>query len=190
VKLGYFDRKEDYKLMEINGEPTLRGYQQAGGTVSRGEFGTLLFALFYPQSQGDFRWKGWTTLRKRRAARFSFRIARENSIYRIQYGPVPDGPNDIVVAYHGEVYVDEETHMTLRLKLQAEIPNGFPISLNDSTVDYAFAAVGGKQYLLPSHARVLTRSGKYAAENNVEFREYRKFQSEATINFDPPPGRQ
>jgi hypothetical protein len=190
VKLSYFEHKEDYKLMEINGQPTLLEYQHAGGVLSAGEFGTLLYALFHPRSQGDFRWKDWTTLRKRRAARFSFRIARENSIYRIQYGPVPDGQNAIVVAYHGEVYVDEETHMTLRLKLQAEIPNGFPINLNDSTVDYEFAAVGGKQYLLPSHARVLTRSGKYAAENNVEFREYRKFEAEATITFDPPPGKQ
>jgi len=32
---------------------------------------------------------------------------------------------------------------------------------------------------------VKTRSGKYVAENNVEFREYRKFQSEAGITFQP-----
>jgi hypothetical protein len=28
------------------------------------------------------------------------------------------------------------------------------------------------------------------AENNVEFREYRKFQTEANITFDPPPDKQ
>jgi hypothetical protein len=190
VKLSYFGHKEDYKLMQIDGKPTLLDYMYAGGALSTGEFGTRLYSVFDPRSQGDFRWKGWTTLHKRRVARFSYRIAREHSIFQIQYGPTSTGPNSIVVPYHGEVYVDEETHMVLRLTQQAEIPENFPINANDSTVDYEFAAVGGKQYLLPSRAYVKTRSGKYVAENNVQFREYRKFQSEANITFDAPPDKQ
>ena len=85
--------------------------------------------------------------------------------------------------------MDEETHMVLRLTQQAEIPPGFPISANESTVDYEYAAVGGKRYLLPTPAYIKTRSGKYLAENNVEFRDYRKFQTEANITFDPPPDK-
>jgi hypothetical protein len=189
VKLSYFEHQEDYKLMQINGKPTVLEYLYVGGALSTGEFGTRLYSVFDPHSQGEFRWKGWTTLRRRRVARFSYHIAREHSIFRIQYGDVPVGPNAIIVPYRGEVYVDDETHMVLRLTQQAEIPNGFPISANESTVDYEFAAVGGKQYLLPTHAYVKTRSGKYVAENHVEFREYRKFQSEATISFDPPPDK-
>lgn len=189
VKLSYFDHKEDYKLMQIDGKPTLLEFLYVGGTLSTGEFGTRLYSVFDPRSQGDFRWKGWTTLRKRRVARFSYRIARENSIFQIQYGPISSGPNAIVVPYHGEVFVDDETHMVLRLTQQAEIPENFPINANESTIDYEFAAVGGKQYLLPSHAYVRTKSGKYVAENSVEFREYRKFQSEATITFDAPPDK-
>ncbi len=30
-----------------------------------------------------------------------------------------------------------------------------------------------------------TSSGRFAAENNVEFRDYRKFQTETNISFDP-----
>jgi hypothetical protein len=161
----------------------------AGGAVSTGEFGTSLYAVFDPRSHGEFRWKGWTTLRKRRAARFTFHIARENSIYRIQYGPLSSVSNEIIVPYHGEVYVDDETHLVLRLTQQAEITQSFPINENESTVDYEFAAVGGKQYLLPSHAHVRTRSGRFVAENNVEFREYRRFQTEANIIFDAPPDK-
>jgi hypothetical protein len=190
VKLSYFGHKEDYKLMQINGKPTLLEYLYAGGALSTGEFGTRLYSVFDPHSQGEFRWKGWTTLRKRRVARFSYHIARQHSIFLIQYGAVPAGPNAIIVPYHGEVYVDDETHMVLRLTQQAEIPQGFPITANESTVDYEFAAVGGKPYLLPTHAYVKTRSGKYVTENNVEFREYRKFQTEANISFDPPPDKQ
>jgi hypothetical protein len=189
VKLSYSDHKEDYKLMEINGRPTLLDYMYAGGALSTGEFGTSLFSVFDPRSNAEFRWKGWTTLRKRRVARFSYHIAREHSIYQIQYGSVPVGPNLIVVPYHGEVYVDQETHMALRLTQQAEIPESFPITASESTVDYEFAAVGGRQFLLPSHAFVRTKSGRFVAENNVEFRQYRKFQTEANITFDPPPDK-
>ena len=54
-------------------------------------------------------------------------------------------------------------------------------------MDYEFAAVGGKKYLLPSNAYVKAKSGKYVAENHVEFREYRKFQAESSVTFGPPP---
>ena len=123
-------------------------------------------------------------------ARFSYRIAREHSIFLIQFGEFPVGPNAIIVPYHGEVFVDEETHMVLRLTQEAEIPPCFPINANDSMVDYDFAAVGGKQYLLPTHAYIKTRSGRFVAENNMEFRDYRKFQTEANITFDAPPAKQ
>jgi hypothetical protein len=187
VKLSYFGHRENYKLMEIDGKPTLQEYELVAGAVSTGEFGTRLYSLFDPRSQGDFRWKGWSTLRERRVGRFSYRIAHQNSNYRLVYGPELAEPNAIIVAYHGDVDVDEETHLALRLTLRAEIPHGFPISANDSSVDYEFAEVGGKRYLLPSHASSRAKTGRYVAENNVEFREYRKFQAEASITFDPPP---
>jgi hypothetical protein len=185
VKLSYSDHKEDYKLMLINGRATVLDFLYAGGPLSTGEFGTRLRSVFDPQSLGEFRWKGWTSLRKRRVARFAYRIEREHSNFLIQYGPVPTGPNAIIVSYRGEVFVDDETHMVLRLTQQAEIPQTFPINANESTIDYDYAAVAGKKYLLPSHAYIKTVSGRYVAENNVDFREYRKFQSEATITFQP-----
>jgi hypothetical protein len=187
VKLSYFGHREDYKLMEIDSKPAPPEYELVAGAWSAGEFGTRLYSLFDPRSQGDFRWKGWSTLRERRVARFSYRIARENSSYELVYGSELAEPNAIIVAYHGDVYVDEETHMVLRLTLRAEIPHGFPINANDSSVDYEFAEVGGKRYLLPSHAHSMVKSRKYAAENNDEYREYRKFQAEATVTFDSPP---
>jgi hypothetical protein len=189
VKLSYSGHREDYKLMLIDGKPTSQEFLDVGGALSTGEFGTRLYSIFDPRSHAEFQWKGWSTLRKRRVARFAYHVARENSIFRIQFGHVAGTGNSIIVPYHGELEVDEETHMTLRLTQQAEIPIGFPIQTNDSTVDYEFAAVGGRQYLLPSRAYIKTRSGKYISENNVEFREYRKFQTETNITFDPPPDK-
>jgi hypothetical protein len=186
VRLSYFEHKEDYKLMQVNGKPTLLEYLSAGGALSTGEFGTRLLSVFDPRSHAEFQWKGWTTLHKRRVARFAYRIERENSIFKIQYGPAPTGPNAIIVPYHGEVLVDEETQMSVRLTQWAEIPAGFPITSNESTVEYEFASVGGRDYLLPAHAYIKTRSGNFNAENNVEFREYRRFQTETNITFAPP----
>ena len=186
VKLSYVEHREDYKLMEINGQPTLLEYLYVGGALSTGEFGTRLNAIFHPGSHGEFRWKGWTRVRNRRVARFAFRIAQEHSTYRVQVGDVPAGPYSIIVSYHGEVFVDADTHMVLRLTEAAEIPRGFPMNSNESTVDYDFAEVGGKPYLLPTQATAKTRKGNLLAENHIEFREYRKFQSETTIRYASP----
>jgi hypothetical protein len=190
VKLSYFGHREDYKLMQINAKPTTLDFLHVGGSLSTGEFGTRMYSVFDTHSHSEFHWKGWSTLRKRRVAKFAYRVEREHSIFLIQYGAVPGGPNSIIVPYHGEVYVDEETHMVLRMTQQAEIPPGFPISANESTIDYEFAPVGANQYLLPTRAYIKTRSGRFLSENNVEFREYRKFQTETNISFDPPPAKQ
>jgi len=187
VKLSYFDHREEYKLMEIDGKPTLLEYESVLGTVSAGEFGTRLYSIFDPRSDGEFRWKGWTTLRELRVARFSYRIPLGSSTYLLLYRPSQAQRNEVVVAYHGDVYVDRETHMVLRLTLQAEIPRSFPINLTESSVDYDYAEVGGKLYLLPSHAYSKAKNWGYQAENNVEFRGYHKFHTESTLTFDPPP---
>ncbi len=189
VKLSYSDHREDYRLMQINGRDTLQNYLNVGGSLSTGEFGTRLYAVFDPRSHADFRWKGWTTMHKRKVARFSYRIAQEHTNFLIQYGADPKGPNAIVVPYHGEVFVDEETHMVLRLTQTAEIPSTFPINANEAWVEYDYADVGGKPFLLPVHAYSKTRSGRFVAENNIDFRDYRKFQIESNITFDPAPDK-
>jgi hypothetical protein len=186
VRLSYFGHKEDYKLLAVNGRPTVLDYLYVGGALTTGEFGSRLVAIFIPESKAAFEWKGWTRLHGRRAAVLRYRIAKENSSFRIQFGTVPVGPNSILVGYRGEVSIDEETHRVLHLTAEAEIPLGFPISGSTSVIDYGFAEVGGRQFLLPVRAEATTMKGRYKAENEVEFREYRKFQSEATISFDTP----
>jgi len=190
IKLSYSDHKEDYKLMQINGKDTLQDFLRVGGSLSTGEFGTRLFAVFDPRSHAEFKWKGWGTMHKRKVARFSYRIEQQHTSYLIQYGADSKGPNAIVVPYHGEVFVDEETHMVLRLTQTAEIPSTFPISANDSWVEYDYADVGGKAFLLPVHAYSKTRSGRFVAENNIDFRDYRKFQIESNITFEPATDKQ
>ncbi|MEO8592117.1 MAG: hypothetical protein ABI759_02245 [Candidatus Solibacter sp.] len=184
IRLSYSDRREDYKLMKINGKNTTLDYLSSGGALSTGEFGTRLAAVFDPRSRAQFQWKGWTAVHKHRTARFTYQVDQQHTAFLLQYGDPAGESNQIVVPYHGEVLVDAESHMVLRLTQEADIPRGYPITFNESWVEYDYADVGGGSYLLPVRAYSRTKSGRYTAENNIQFREYRKFETETTITFD------
>jgi hypothetical protein len=185
VRLSYSGRNEDYKLTEINGKPTLLDFMNVGGPTTRGEFGTMLLLLFHPDTRAEFHRKGSVTFRKQRLAIFRYKIDREHSAYRVAYGAV-DGPTSILAPYHGEVWVDPESGQIRHLSQEAELPIRFPISASSTKLDYDYADVGGRKYLLPARAEVGLTSGKYHGRNEVEFKDYRKFQTDATITFDKP----
>jgi hypothetical protein len=184
VKLSFFGRFEDYKLLEIDGKPALLDYLNTGGPTSKGEFGTALLQLFHPKTEAQFRLKGFTTVNKRRAAVYRYRVDQAHTQFHVSYGPVHEGPNHILAPYYGEVTVEPGTGHILRLTQHAELPARFPIHESSSFVEYDFATVGGTRYLLPMHAETTMAAGRYKSRNVVDFKDYRKFQTEATISFD------
>jgi hypothetical protein len=185
VRLSYLDHRENYKLMAIDGKPTQLEYLAVGGSLTTGEFGSRLIALFMPESKAMFEWKGWAQLHGRRVAVLHYRIAQENSTFLVAEGPgAQTGKNSIVVGYRGEVSIDEETRRVLRLTAMAELPAGFPVRESTATVEYDFRKVGGKQFLVPVSADASMRRANYKSENHVEFLDYRKFQGESTISFE------
>jgi hypothetical protein len=183
VKLSYFDQKEDYKLLTIDNQPTSLDYMKSGGSASKGEFGTLLNAIFEPKSAGEFHWKNWTTLRKRRAAVYTYRVDRAHSLYVVSVQYDRDDMVETLVGFHGEIVVDRDTNMPLHLTAEAEMPVGFPARQSLTTLDYDFAEVGGREYLLPLKAEVEMRSTRLHTRNRVAFHGYQKFQTETTITF-------
>jgi hypothetical protein len=186
VRLSYLEHQENYKLTAINGKPTTLEYLSVGGSLSTGEFGNRLIALFVPASKAEFEWKGWAHVRGRRVAVYRYRIAKENSTFLVQAGMSPTGPDAMVAAYRGEVSIDPETHRVLRLTAMAELPIGFVIKESALVIEYDFRKVGGKDFLVPVHAEVAMKRGSYKSENLADFRDYRKFQGESTISFDLP----
>lgn len=52
-------------------------------------------------------------------------------------------------------------------------------------MDYDFAEVGGKDYLLPARSETEVRGPQHWARNKMEFREYRKFSADSTVDFGP-----
>jgi hypothetical protein len=73
-----------------------------------------------------------------------------------------------------------------------DIPAGFPIQRSTVVLDYDYADVGGRRFLLPLRSETRMDAGQLQNLNSVEFQAYRKFASDATVKFgssepDRPP---
>jgi hypothetical protein len=183
-KLTYF-KHEEKKTPILNGNrPITTSYENLGGSTSTGDFATMLRILFEKQTQARFEWARWATLRGRRTMVFSFRVEQQHSEYMLR---VPDLKREIITAYSGEVFVDDENHNVVRLKTVAEdIPPDFPLKRADQMLDYDYTDVGGYKFLLPSRGEVRLDGTEVLSENINEYRFYRKYEVGSTISFDLP----
>jgi len=189
IKLTFFDRLENYRLVAVDHRPARAGLEALRGAHSEGEFGSILFDIFRKGSHTHFFWDHWTTLRKHPAHVFRFRILRGNSMYKITWGSSPEASDaeSTTVGEHGNIYVDRESGQILRVDQVADsIPEDFPVTAASTLLDYDFVSVGGRQFLLPLHAEVRVAARRVAIRNEVTFRQYRKFNGESSITFDTP----
>jgi hypothetical protein len=183
-QLSYVDGKEDYKVVLVNNLPASNmTHEKLGGITSSGEFGTMLYQIFAPQTQAQFDWERWATLRGRRMYVFSFRVAQANSDYSIKD---ETSGRSIVAGYHGLIYADAESKQIMRIKMDCDGLETFPINLVGLTLDYAPTKISEQSFVLPMAAEVRSRAGRQLGRNVIQFSLYRKFTSEATITFDTP----
>lgn len=181
-QLSFFEKKESYKVVMVNNSMVTNNLQhdQLGGATSSGEFGSILRAIFAPESAASFTWERWATLRGRVQHVFQFETARP--IYTIRHG---DTRRTVAARVRGQVFVDRETRMVMRIHFDCEgIPADFPIRGVTLDQDYDFADVGGQQFLLPLRSDIRSREKGYHSWNEVSFSGYRKFAADATITFD------
>lgn len=184
-KLSFFEQKEDYKLLFVNNKAFTgqAGRNQIGGTVTRGEFGTRLKEVFDRKNEATFEWERWATLRGKRMHVFRYSLPQEKSEYTVQYG------NSVVIpGYGGLVYVDRDTLAVMRITQEVgKMPVGFAIQSILAILDYDFTKVADQEFVLPLKASTVARMGRELFKNDVEFRNYNRFGSEATITFAPDP---
>jgi hypothetical protein len=179
VKLSYSQKAEGHKLALIDGKPTGKKFEDVGGYTSSGEFGGVLHTIFYPASQAAFDWDTWKTLRKHRTAVYQYAVSAANSPYYVR-----NGNHKGIVGLHGTVEVDGETGEVLRLTYIAyDIPKQLEVDYSSCTVEYDWASVGGKTYLLPARSAIEVHSSGMWARNKTEFRGYRKFSADSVIDF-------
>jgi hypothetical protein len=183
VRLSFFEQKEEHKLVLRNDKPTDLKYEALAGGTGSGEFGGTLRSIFDPDSQTEFHWEGWKNVRRHRAAVYTYRVAAEHSGYEVANGTV-GGLQKAVVAFHGDLEIDRDTGDVLHFTYVADqIPKEVKLDRVSTSVDYDFADVGGRDYLLPSHSELLVFSAILSVRNDMDFREYRKFSADSVIDF-------
>lgn len=183
TRLSYFEQKEDYKVVSVNGVLSTVKYEQLGGATSSGEFGTLLKEIFEPGTEAAFHWERWAKLRGRIAHVFTYEVTQPRSKWHISW----QRQLDIVPGYRGLIYIDRDIPVVLRVTLEAiGIPPSFPIQEARTMLDYDYTDIAGRDFLLPMRAEMRMREGKLLVKNLVEFRNYRKFGADTSITFDTP----
>jgi hypothetical protein len=186
-RLSYFEQKEDYKVVSINGVPVTGNvkHEQKNGASSSGEFGTMLKEIFDPQTATEFNWERWATLRGKRMYVFNFHVRQLHSQYTIYSEAVQ---RTVIAGYHGLIYADRDTKMVMRIKLEVEnLPVDFPVQSVDLDMNYDFMKISGQPYLLPLKSEIRSREGKFLVKNEVEFRLYNRFGAETNIQFGDVP---
>jgi hypothetical protein len=181
-RLSYFEQKEEYKLISVNGKWTDADRWKLGGATSSGEFGTMLREIFELATETEFQWERWGKLRGRICHVYSFRVRQAKSKWHISW----QRQLEIVPGYRGLIYIDRDVPIVLRVTMEAvDIPPSFPIQEARTMLDYDFVDIAGNDYLLPLRSEMRMREGRLLVKNQVEFRSYRKFGAEAIITFDP-----
>jgi hypothetical protein len=179
----YVDGKEQYQNIKVGNRSVNQDMMAIkGGARSIGEFGSVLQGLLSVQSDGEFRYVRDEDIHHVRAKVYDFTVRHGNSDWGIGLGG-----QEIVPGYSGRVWIERDSARVLRIERQAQdIPESFPIDHVEQTVDYDYVMIAAKKLLLPTQSENLAcqRGSAYCSKNVIEFRNYREFRGEATIEYE------
>ncbi len=177
--LRYRDKAETRTMLQVNGKANDIDRQAMKGTFSSGELGGVLKAVFIEFAKADFTWKETDRLGSGTLQVFNYRVAQGNSVFSVV------GKNDkqVMVAFHGQVFIDIGTRNVRRITLVADdLPRDFPTHYTSIAVDYDYVSINAHDYLMPVSAELRLRQGRHEVIlNAIEFRNYRRFGSNMRI---------
>jgi hypothetical protein len=176
---------ENYEVILHNNQPVTNGkdMRQFGGTISQGEFGSMMKEIFEPETHAEFSWDHWGKLRGRKTYVFAYNVEQEYSHWRVE----ADNAEAIFPAYRGLIYIDEDTKMVVKIVMTPhDMPSTFPIHDITSSLDYDLETIGDQQFMLPLKSVLTSKRDRYMSKNDIEFRLYRKFGTESSIKFETP----
>jgi hypothetical protein len=180
IRLTYFGQREHYVLEMVNKVPTKLRLNDLSGTISMGDFGTIMREIFEPVTQAHFVWDREARLRGRVVDVFSYEVPLERSQWRLGY------ESDVVVTpYHGILSVDQETHQVLRIAQQAvDVPDRIALRRAETAVEYDYQVIGGQKALLPLKGEIILGDGRRLMKNENEFHDYHKYSADSAVTFD------
>ena len=183
--LSYRDKNETRTMLEVNGKVESANREGMKGAFSTGELGGVLQAVFLESAKADFEWKQTEALGTGTVQVFDYRVARNTSVFSV----VGSNDKQIMVAFHGQVFIDALTRNIRRITLIADnLPADFPTRYTSIAVDYDYVAINAHDYLMPVSAELRLLQGRHdAVLNSMEFRNYRRFGSNMRIVTEPLP---
>ena len=185
IRLSYFEKKEQYKVVLMNNAIVNQDYDKVGGSRAFGEFGSMMREIFEPSTEARFEWDHWGLLRGKRVMAFNYHVRLDRSHFQIG---VEEGKLHITTAYHGLIEVEPDTHAVVRIVQEAEnIPADFPMKETSDVLDYDYQELSGHTFLLPLKSQVIMKTMDGISKLDEEFRLYRKYSADSEIKFDADP---
>ncbi len=186
--LRYRDKTEHRVMLELNGKKTQLDRSDLKGTMSHGEFGGLLNAIFRPETKAKIAWAETALLGDSLTQVFDYRVAKENSTFGVS------DAGEGVLGFHGKLYIDNATHSIRRVTLEADglqteahpvhstSMHSTSVRSTSMAVDYDFVDIGTHEYLMPVSASVTVGQGRHTVISNaIEFRDYKRYGAESTF---------
>jgi VWFA-related protein len=177
----YRERTETRTMLEVNGKSSNTDREAIKGTLSAGEFGGVMQAVFRAAAKTDFQWKETDSLKGAPVQVYNYRVERENSSFSV----TGSNGKQLLVAFNGQVFIDSASRRVRRITLAADgLPADFPTHATSISVDYDYVPISGLKYLMPVSAELrLTQGVRQVVMNTMEFRDYKRF-----ISGDKAPG--
>jgi hypothetical protein len=187
TRVGYYEGKEDYKLIAVNGHSAV-GYEdkRVGGFTTGGEFGSFLKDLFDDRNKVKFAWDRWATLRGKRMHVFRYDNWFERGYKSISMEIAEGQRQEELSPTRGLVYIDRQTGQVARITEDFLVSTNFPMQQATRMLDYDFQVIAGKDFLVPMRTEAKFRVGRRMDRNVTEFRLYQKFGVETEILYDAP----
>jgi hypothetical protein len=179
-QLNYVDHHENYHLLSVNDNSTFgKDWQQKiGGALSRGEWASLIQAVFEPSTETHFEWSRWGNLNNKRYYVFRYQVDKEHSRETMD----ADG-QQVTPAFHGEIYVPYDANVVWRITVEPEPPASFPMQDVKETLKYDYVDISGQRFLLPVSSEVVMREGHMGNKNDIVFAHYQKYSADTSISF-------
>jgi hypothetical protein len=179
-KLSYVDHQEKYELQSRNDNAMIgKTWETVGGSLSRGEWASLLQAVFDPGTDTYFSWTRWANLRGKRYHVYRYQVDQAHSRETLD----AEGKK-VTPAFHGDIYVPFDSNVVWWISVEPEPPADFPMQDVKEVLKYNYVEISGQQFLLPLTSEVVMREGRIGNRNEIEFRRYQKYSADAVIKFD------
>jgi len=189
AEIGYEDDRESYSDIRVDGRKPadapvtadsdyMRSFDKAWST---GDFETISHCVFSELTDSDFRLVDMEHDPAGDLAVYEFAGGRNSSCLGLKFKSEIAYP-----AYKGSLKVRAQTREVLHVELEAtDIPRAFPLDRAERSVDFGMVRIGGEQYLVPttSYWFGCYRSSYFCFMNRIDFRDYRRFKSDSTVQF-------